>query len=407
MPVMLETTITSQKEFDTFFKKNDNVVEKDRLIIIKSYETIRLKDRLVVMDSGTLQILSRIEIENKNSYIAINGGTLDVNSNSRLRINCENKSTIALRNCEYITILISAEKLIYITAADIKKLNIKTGSTRKSLVNIYCTRVNDLKLSALHNDEIKVNLSHSNANIISLNSSKIKIEAKSFSKVNSFLKNYSTQEFEIYSDVICSTHAFDISTIFLRNLCKNIKISLFDNSRIIGNIRSLLDSAENAFDKVLDIPANIIYKSKNAQIIEISGFEKSTFLEKHGLYNKIVSNKIKLYKRVSKRFQTQENTINETIWTVGQYIKHPNWNPYDSECGAGKFHACAFPFMCDLYRQEEGDRYIAIEVNITDLHDWPFEKNHPNKIAFRAGTVLYECDMMGNKIENVESEVAV
>ena len=104
-----------------------------------------------------------------------------------------------------------------------------------------------------------------------------------------------------------------------------------------------------------------------------------------------------LYKRVSSKLLTQEKTSNETTWSIGEEIVHPNWNPTNSECGEGKFHACSRPIFCDSFRSDEGDRYICIEVNKADLYAW---KNpaYPRKITFKKGIVLYECDREGNKM---------
>ena len=107
--------------------------------------------------------------------------------------------------------------------------------------------------------------------------------------------------------------------------------------------------------------------------------------------------KLILFKRVSKDFQTQEGTDNETLWRPGSVVEHPDWSPKHQECGEGKYHACASPFFCDQYRSSVGDRYVAIEVAARDTYVWPHAQ-HPHKIAFRKGRVLYECDAEGKKL---------
>ncbi len=106
---------------------------------------------------------------------------------------------------------------------------------------------------------------------------------------------------------------------------------------------------------------------------------------------------VTLYKRVSKDFKTQEGTPNETLWSIGSTLEHPNWNPKDDECGEGKYHACSRPFFCDEFRSEKDDKYIALEVALADTYEWK-NPSYPHKIAFRKGTVLYQCNKMGNKI---------
>jgi hypothetical protein len=105
-----------------------------------------------------------------------------------------------------------------------------------------------------------------------------------------------------------------------------------------------------------------------------------------------------LYKKVSCDFKTQENTKNETLWDIGKTLEHPAWNPKNSECGEGKFHACAKPFWGDSFRNLKGDRYIAVQISVNDLFEWKDKPNYPQKIGFRKGTVLYEVDRLGNLI---------
>ena len=105
-----------------------------------------------------------------------------------------------------------------------------------------------------------------------------------------------------------------------------------------------------------------------------------------------------LYKKVSKDLKTQERTTNETTWAIGTTLTVPNWNP-DSECGPGKFHACSRPYFCDEFRNVTGDRYIAVSINLEDLHEWKDVPEYPHKISFKSGTVLYECDKFGKEIK--------
>jgi hypothetical protein len=107
---------------------------------------------------------------------------------------------------------------------------------------------------------------------------------------------------------------------------------------------------------------------------------------------------VTLYKRVSKDFQTQEGTSNETTWTIGATLTIPKWDK-SRECGEGKFHACSRPYFCDQFRSDKGDRYIAVKINLEDLHEWKDNPEYPYKIAFKSGTVLYECDKFGKEIK--------
>jgi hypothetical protein len=121
---------------------------------------------------------------------------------------------------------------------------------------------------------------------------------------------------------------------------------------------------------------------------------------------KIVHKKVTLYKRVSKEFLTQEGSENETCWQPGSTVSHPRWAPDTEECGSGKFHACAAPFLADEFRTISGDRYVAISIRTADLFAWRCIPEYPHKIAFREGTVLFECDRYGEHIQEKEGTKA-
>ena len=147
----------------------------------------------------------------------------------------------------------------------------------------------------------------------------------------------------------------------------------------------------------------ITKKSKTATVIK-PPLKKGVdaWLNTHGI---TPATKVTLFKRVSVDFKTQEGTENETLWEIGTTVVHPNWNPKEDECGAGKFHACATPYFCDDFRDKKDDRYVAIEVAKKDLYVWPDNPSYPYKIAFRTGTVLYECDKFGNQKEELQKAV--
>jgi hypothetical protein len=107
---------------------------------------------------------------------------------------------------------------------------------------------------------------------------------------------------------------------------------------------------------------------------------------------------VTLYKRVSSLYKTQENTKNETTWTPKTALIHPAWNPSKTECGEGKFHACAKPSWCDVFRSNKTDKYIAVEIAIEDLYEWKNKPSYPQKIGFRAGRVLGEVNRKGEFI---------
>ena len=152
-------------------------------------------------------------------------------------------------------------------------------------------------------------------------------------------------------------------------------------------------SVARAFGK-----SKALKKAKTATIIkpvEKQFASAKDWLDKEGVT--ISGKAATIFKRVSGDFKTQEKTSNETLWAVGSTVTHHNWDPNEKECGEGKFHACSRPYFCDEFRSNDGDKYVAIRVNVADMKAWPGAM-YPHKIAFRSGVVLYECDSFGEKI---------
>lgn len=83
-------------------------------------------------------------------------------------------------------------------------------------------------------------------------------------------------------------------------------------------------------------------------------------------------------------------------------VAHTQWEPTSAECGAGKFHAVSRPYFGDQFRSNIDDRYVAIRVKTEDLYVWP-NAEYPHKVAFRAGTVLFECDRYGTEITSASA----
>jgi len=146
---------------------------------------------------------------------------------------------------------------------------------------------------------------------------------------------------------------------------------------------------------ILVAPIDFKLKIKKEATCIVQRYKLSPYLQREGI--PIKNNKVILYKRVSSDFRTQENTQNETKWKIGSTVVHPAWQPDVTECGDGKFHACSKPYFCDEFRQKPGDKYLAIQACVGDLHEWP-NPSYPHKIAFRKGKVLYECDKLGRNL---------
>jgi hypothetical protein len=157
-------------------------------------------------------------------------------------------------------------------------------------------------------------------------------------------------------------------------------------------LSSLCEAVLHGFSVALvsfDVKAKISRKSKTAIV---KRFKQEPYLKREGC--EVKDKKVILFKRVSKDWKTMEGTKDETCWKPGTSLDHPCWSPKEEECGKGKFHACSRPYFCDEFRSERNDRYVAIEISVKDLYEWP-KPSYPHKIAFRKGTVLHECDSFG------------
>ena len=175
----------------------------------------------------------------------------------------------------------------------------------------------------------------------------------------------------------------------------NSSVEAWGNSvvRIFSAIKSLAIYGFSVLFMPFDLDFLFTYEKKTCKIQKIKPL---LYLEREGIKEK--DKGVILFKRVSKDFKTQENTENETLWEIGNTVTHPSWNPKTSECGEGKFHACSRPYFADEFRSTSGDRYIAIQIKIVDLFEWP-NATYTHKIAFREGVVLYECNKFGEEIK--------
>ncbi|MGB7195366.1 MAG: hypothetical protein WBD81_18075, partial [Collimonas pratensis] len=186
---------------------------------------------------------------------------------------------------------------------------------------------------------------------------------------------------------------------------ENSHVVAWGNSHVVawGNVSVTVQSKFSGIElfgfavAILLTKCKVYKKSKTCTFVTppVSSKGNNGWLERHGIAAK--KKVVTLFKKVSSDFKTQENNPNETLWKVGSTVEHPAWRPEEEECGEGKFHACGRPYFCDEFRNEPGDRYIAISVAVVDLHAWDGGQ-YPHKIAFRKATVLFECDKFGAKL---------
>jgi hypothetical protein len=174
-------------------------------------------------------------------------------------------------------------------------------------------------------------------------------------------------------------------------------IEAWENSSIRGHRIESVKTTISLFGfAIAIIPAGLKIKIKAAKTCMIQKFNPiDSYFQRNGIDENSAT--YTLYKKVSHDFKTQENTKNETLWTIGSTVTHSAWNPDKQECGEGKFHSCSRPYFCDEFRSNTGDKYIAIEIKKKDLYEWK-NPQYPYKIAFRKGRVLYECNKFGKEI---------
>ena len=146
---------------------------------------------------------------------------------------------------------------------------------------------------------------------------------------------------------------------------------------------------------IVSIPVNIHLSFNHDESVTIHRYTIQAYLDRGGV--EVADGAVVLFKRVSNDFKTQEGKTNETEWKIGTTVTHKEWEPTLGECGKGKFHACSRPYFCDEFRSKPQDRYVAIQIKIKDLYEWP-DAQYPHKVAFREGRVLYECDKFGRKV---------
>ena len=182
----------------------------------------------------------------------------------------------------------------------------------------------------------------------------------------------------------------------------NASVEAWDNSsveawdKVVVRIMRGIKSLSMLGFSVLFMPFDLDFEFSYQETCGVQKFTLHPYLEREGI--PAINGTVTLYKRVSADWKTQEGTPNETTWTPGTTVTHPAWSPDVQECGEGKYHACSRPYFADEFRCNRGDRYVAIKIKVSDLHEWKRNPDYPHKIAFREGEVMHECDRFGKKM---------
>jgi len=191
---------------------------------------------------------------------------------------------------------------------------------------------------------------------------------------------------------------------------ENASVEAWENASVVARENASVVAWENAsvrlWDKIKTLscfgfsvviqPFDLKFKFKKTKDVLVQKFKPLPYLEREGI--EVKKGSVILFKKVSKDFKTQEGTKNETLWEIGSTVTHPAWEPKESECGKGKFHAVFRPYFGSEFRNAKDDRYVAIKIKVDDLYEWP-NPRYPHKIAFRKGKVLYECDKFGKEVK--------
>lgn len=154
-------------------------------------------------------------------------------------------------------------------------------------------------------------------------------------------------------------------------------------------------------DVILGDNKNILSNAKNNSVGYIKSdnttlYSNSSYIKRYNI--PVNSGKVILYKAVDKITRTAPYDKIKTVWRIGETIEHTSWNPYDNEIGKGKYVASISPKSFFEITKSKRLTYVAIEIDVLDLYEYPFGK-HPQFIGFRRGKVLYEVDKEKNIID--------
>jgi len=190
--------------------------------------------------------------------------------------------------------------------------------------------------------------------------------------------------------------------------CDSTSVAAYENSQV----RAFGSSQVKAFDRsqvtalgpsqvTADAYVAVTRRSPNATVeggvlIEAPRIDSpEAWLEFHGV--EVEYGCVVLFKAVEDEFRSvSRNDRAYTSYRPGTRVVADDFDPAPGDCGAG-LHACSLPVRALHYRPTAA-RFVAIKVKVADLGH-PDPDGDTGKIRFRAGTVLYECDIWGNEVK--------
>jgi hypothetical protein len=370
-----------------------------KMKIINSIEELKKFDfsndvKIVGINNSIIKITKNITIilENSSPTVEANSSsspTVVANDNSSPTVEAYNNSSprVEANDNSSPTVVAYNNSSPRVVANDTSSPRVVANSS--SSPTVVANDTSSPTVEAYNNSSPTVEAyNNSSPRVVANDTSSPRVEANSSSSPTVVANDNSSPTVEANSSSSPTVVANDTSSPRVEaNNNSSPTVVANDNSKInhIGKKVSVMCYANSLF-----VTQNKEFKPDQHIIIQPDN--KYDFFERHGIEK---SDTYILYKKVSKDFKTQENSTNETLWLIGTIVTHKGWKPQNLECGEGKFHATSKPYFADRFRDERGDRYIAIQIKAEDLYEWKDNPAYPHKIGFREGIVLYECDIDG------------
>src|SRR5664280_1353532 len=370
---MAEIIINTQKELDAVKIDFDGIIKIFGVRIIVS---LKYKYRVVARENSSV-----VAWEN-SSVVAWGNSSVEARENSSVEAR-ENSSVEAWENSS-----VEAWENSSVEARENSSVEARENSSVEARENSSVEARENSSVVARENSSVEA---RGNSSVVARENSSVVARENSSVEAR---ENSSVEAWENSSVV-----AWGNSSVVAR---ENSSVEARENSSVEarGNVCVRIFSEIKTLSlfgfSVLFQPFDLKFKFKKEKTCLIRKFKTQKYLDREGI--KPEKGFVVLYKKVSKDFYTQENSVNQTLWNIGSTVTHPDWRPTIKECGEGKFHACSRPYFCDEFRDNTGERYIAVKIKVSDLYEWK-TPSYPHKIAFREGTVLYECNKYGKKIQ--------
>jgi len=369
---MAKILISNQEEFDRI-----KIIQYDDEVI---FESNSILVNCVLEVYGILRLKGNNYCDRSNNRYILLKGNGQVHSESW----SSSQVHIVSMDSSQVHIVSRDSSQVHIVSMDSSQVHsVSWDSSQVHIVSRDSSQVHSESRdsSQVHSESMDSSQVHS----VSWDSSQVHSESWGSSRVHS--ESWDSSQVHSVSWGSSQVHSVSWDSSQVHSECYNYSI-IFANRLASLYIRGY---------SVALLPDDFVIKINKEDTCVVQRYKvQESFFERNRV--KVENGVCVLYKKVSKKYKTQEDTRNETVWTIGSIVEHKQWEPTGSECGEGKFHACSRPYFCDEFRNNVGDKYIAIEVRMENVYEWK-NPEYPHKIGFRKGLVVYECDKYGNKKE--------